>query len=208
MKKLLLSTALSLGLVAPALAQVNFVPQIGVNTANIRANTYSATAVKLVPVASATDIMCLNGSTSKNVHLRKVAISGRAGTAINTEFLLNLNHSLDTGGTSPTGLELPVPVPINPNDPAATATTTSYTANPTVNDTTPNLLFGQAITLATATGLLNGAPIWQSGTYDDFYDQGYDIPKAATVVQQICINLNGVSVSSGVVNITFVWTED
>ena len=208
MRKLLLSSAAVLGLCAPAFAQVNVVPQIGVNTANLRQNTYTATAVKLVPAASATDIMCLNGSTSKNVRLRQVAISGRAGTAINTEFLLNLNHSLDTGGTPATGLALPVAAPHNPNNPAATATLTAYTANPTVNDTTPNLLLGQAVTLATATGLLQGPPDYLAGSAIDFYNQGWDIPKAGTVVQQICVNLNGVSISSGVLDITFTWTEE
>ena len=99
MKNLLISTALLLGLATPALAQVNFVPQVGVINAVVKQNTYTATAVKLVPAASATDIMCLNGSTSKNIHLREVPISGRAGTAINTEVLVNLNHSLDTAGT-------------------------------------------------------------------------------------------------------------
>ena len=43
MKKLLLSTALMLGLMAPAIAQgVNTVPQVGLNIANLRQPTYSA----------------------------------------------------------------------------------------------------------------------------------------------------------------------
>ena len=210
--KLLKSTLLGLVagvlLASAALAQVNYVPQIGVASATIRQKTYSATSVALVPAASATDIFCINGSTSKTVKIRRFIISGTAGTAITTPILVNLNHSLDTGGTAATSLAAPVAVGYNPGNSTSTVNaTTAYTANPTVNDASPSLLaafaptFPVTTTAGTVTQILAGSSV-------DFYDQGLDIPIAATVVQQICLNLNGKSISSGLLNITAEWTEE
>jgi hypothetical protein len=87
MKKLL-SLALLLGLMAPALAQVNVVPQVGVNSNTITRATYSASAVGLVPAASGTDLFCISAGTSKNVSIKRITIGGTAGTAITTPFLI------------------------------------------------------------------------------------------------------------------------
>lgn len=207
LKKLLLAGVVALAS-ANAYAQgVNQVPQVGTISNILKRNTYSAISVGLVPAASATDIVCLNGSTSKNVHLRRVVLSGTAGTAITTPVVLKLNHSLDTGGTAATGLALPVAAPLNPNNPAATATLTSYTANPTVTDSTPNYLLAPAVSFGVTT-TVGEADVYTAGTSIDFFDQGWDIPKAATVTQQLCLNLNGVSISSGVLAISLEWTED
>ena len=205
MKKLLLSTALSLGLCAPAFAQVNVVPQIGQISSILKNPTYNASVIGLIPAASATDIFCLNASATKNVILHRVTVSGTAGTAITTPFLLNRHVSLDTGGTSPSsGLNMPVPVPNNPNDPAATATAVSYTANPTIVDTTPVLLRGPAISLAVTTSV--GRPYEMVfGTAVDMFEKGIWLAKNTT--QQLCVNLNGVSVTSGVLAINMEWTE-
>jgi hypothetical protein len=208
-KKLLsILTAMALGLYALtfAIAQVNVVPSPGLITAYLRAPTYSASSVALVPAASATDFWCLNGSTSKTISIREIIISGTAGTAITTPILVNLNHSLDTIGTPATGLALPVAAMYNTSNAAATATPTAWTANGTVNDATPNLLTVLTPTFQ-ATTTANIQTIEYFGTSVDNFNQGLDILKAATVVQQICLNLNGKSVSSGVLNITVVWTE-
>lgn len=207
MKKLiLLSAALVLGLIALAFAQVNSVPQVGVISGINRAQTYTASSVALVPAASATDFWCLNGSTSKNVSIRQITIAGTAGTAITTPVLVNLNHSLDTIGTPATGLALPVAVPLNTTNAAATATPTAWTANGTVNDATPNLLSVLVPTFQVTT-TANLQTIQYFGTSVDELNQGLDIVKAATVVQQICLNMNGKTVSTGLLNITVVWTE-
>ena len=219
MKKLLLAAASVLGLTPPililplpALAQNNpcattGVPQIGVICGVGAQNTYTATSVALVPAASATDVFCLNGSTSKTVSLRRVIFSGTAGTAITTPVLINLNHSLDTAGTPATGLALPVAAPLITTEPAATATVTAWTANGTVNDTAPNLLWGQAVPFPVTTTATNPITTVLAGTSVNWFDFSWDIPPASTVVQQICINLDGKSISSGVLNIGFEWTE-
>lgn len=208
MKKLLLSTALVLGLYAPAFAQtINQVPQVGTISAFQRQPTYSASGVAMVPAASATDFFCLNGSTSKTISVKLIIVGGTAGTAITTPVLVNLNHSLDTGGTANTGLALPVAAPMNANDPASTASLTSYSANPTVNDATPALL-GVITPTFQVTTTANIESVYEAPTQIDPLAKGWDIPPAGTVVKQLCLNLNGKTVTSGVVNVTFYWTEN
>jgi hypothetical protein len=216
MKRFFLLVALALGLAAPAttpahaqVCGVNTVPQIGVICAVVGQPTYTATAVLLAPASSATDIMCLNGSTTKTVSLRRVLISGTAATAITTPVLLNLNHSLDTAGTPATGLALPVAAPLNPSNAAATATVTAWTTNGTVNDTTPNLLWGQAVPFPVTTTATNPITQIEAGPGAvTLFSQSWDIPKAGTVVQQICINLDGKTIATGLLNITFEWAEN
>ena len=211
MKKLILLAALILGLLAPELAHAQCpginctVPQSGLAFI-ARARTYTASSVALVPAASATDFWCINGSTTKTVSIRQIVIAGSATTAITTPVLVNLNHSLDTAGTPATGLALPVAVPLNFSDSAATATVTAWTANGTVNDTTPNLMAVLTPTFQVTT-TANQQTQLLFGTSVDNFNKGIDIPPAGTVVQQVCLNMNGKSVSAGVINITVQWTE-
>jgi hypothetical protein len=210
-KKLILLAALALGLLVPSLALAQCpginctVPQSGLAFI-ARNRTYTASSVALVPAASATDFWCINGSTTKTVSIRQIVIAGTAGTAITTPVLVNLNHSLDTAGTPATGLALPVPVPVNSADSAATATTTAWTANGTVNDTTPSLVAVLTPTFQVTTSANQESQLL-FGTSVDNFNKGIDIPPAATVVQQVCLNMNGKSVSSGLLNITVQWTE-
>ena len=201
MKKLLL--ALLLGISSPALAQVNTVPQVGLITSVLRNPTYSAVSVGLVPAASATDIFCISGSATKSVAVRQIVISGTAGTAITTPVVLLRRVALDTGGTAATGLALPVAATNSSGDTAATAVLTAYTANPTINDSSPSLLQGPAVSFATTT-TANQPTILKSGTQVDLFTKGWDLHGAA---QQLCLNLNGASVSSGVLALSIQWTE-
>ncbi len=208
MKKSIFSLAALVLSSALASAQVNTVPQVGVNTSNTRANTYSSTMWGLVPASSATDFWCMNGSATRNIHLRRLYISGTAGTAINTVVYLKLNHSLDTGGTAATGNAAPVIAPNNPNNPTSTVSaSTAYTANPTVNDASPNQLVTFNVSFPTSSGLLVPTLV-QAGSSVDFYDQSWDIPKATTVVQQLCLNLNAATISTGSLTVSAEWTED
>ena len=207
MKKLLLSAAALLGLLAGAAdAQVNVVPQVGQINSIIRNPTYTASAVALVPAASATDIFCISPGTSKNISIRRIVIGGTAGTAVTTPFLLYRRVSLDTGGTAATGLALPVGVPNNSSDGATTATLTAYTANPTVVDSSPSLMGALTVDLPVTTAAGGGTEVSRDfGTNVDMFNKGLDLLKNTT--QQLCINLNGVSVSSGVLNISMTWQE-
>ena len=198
-----------LGLTAPAFAQINAVPQVGVISGLLTQPTYTATSVGLVPAASATDIFCINGSTSKNIHIKRFLISGTAGTAITTPLLIKYNKSLDTSGTAYSStLAMPVAKPLNPNDAASAINAVkAYSANPTVNDSTPVLLASISPSFAVTT-TANQPTQLKFGAGDGLLTRSIDIPKASTVVAQVCLNLNGVSISSGVLNISAEWTED
>jgi len=210
-KRFLLGSAALLMMGGLALSQINTVPQIGLITGVVGEPTYTATSVGLVPASSATDIFCINGSTSRNVHIRRFLISGTAGTAITTPILVNYNHSLDTGGTAySSGVQMPVAKPLNPNDATSTsAAVKAYSANPTVNDTGPVLLASISPTFAVTT---TANPVTQlifgPGVNGLGLDKSITIPKASAVVAQVCLNLNGASISSGVLNITAEWTEN
>lgn len=205
-RKLLLGTVAGFALVSAALAQ-NTVPQVGVNTATIREQTYTAVSLALVPAASATDVFCISGSSSKIVAIRKIVITGTAGTLVSLPFTLVRRTSLDTGGTAATGSAAPVASPHNSTNGAATATLIAYTANPTINDSSPRYLRSQILTLPTTAAGVTITPIWwHAGSQVDSYSQGFDIPAGSTA-QQYCVNLNGVSVSSGSLHISVTWSE-
>jgi hypothetical protein len=204
-KKLLLSTALLLGLCAPALAQVNTVPQVGLITGVLKNPTYSASAVGLVPGASATDIFCISPGTSKNIYINKVVVSGTAGTAITTPVTLIRRTVADTGGTPATSFALPVATPFILSDPASTATLISYTANPTL-DNAANAIVAAATVNFPVTASAGSQPYtFQFGTGSNMFNRSLILQKNTT--QQLCLGLFGVSVSSGVLTISMEWEE-
>lgn len=205
--KRFLSLILLLGLCTQAGAQVNVVPQIGVETAILKQKTYSAASVALVPAASATDIFCISGSSTLAVSIKRLSISGTAGTLVSAPFTLLRRASLDTGGTAATGAALPVATPHMSTDSAATATLTAYTANPTIVDASPLYLRSSYLTVPVTTAGTSIAPIlWQAGEMVGEFTKAFDIPKGTTT-QQYCVNLNGVSISSGLLHIDITWLE-
>jgi hypothetical protein len=209
-KKLLLSTAALLGLLTTASAQVNVVPQIGMNTSNLRNNTYTVSIFNLVPASTPTDMFCLSAGT-KNVHIRRIALSGTAGTLITTQVSLIKRATLDTGTAAVNPTYIGNIVPLNSTNPTATAVPVAYNStggNPTITDTTThaivratNVTFGVSGTTAAPADRL----VWEFGTAVDSYSQGADIPAGST--QQYCINLNATSISSGVLSGAIEWTE-
>ena len=203
MNRFFLSILVGMALGGVALSQVNVVPQVGLNTANLRQNTYGAISIGLVPAASATDIFCISGSATKAVTIRRVVLSGTAGTAVTTPVVFLRRVSLDTGGTAATSTALPVAGSFNSNSPAATAVLTAYTANPTIVDSSPTYLFAPAVSFPVTTTATE-ADEYNFGTSVDAYDMGLNLVGAA---QQLCLNLNGVSITSGVLAISIEWVE-
>lgn len=206
MKRILLVLALVGGLISPAFTQVNVVPQIGVESGIVKQSTYSAVSLGLVPAASATDIFCISGSTTKNISIKRISISGTAGTLVTAPFTLLRRTSLDTGGTAAVTTALPVGSANFSTDPAATAVLTAYTANPTIVDASP-LYFRSATLSLNTTAALVAAPrlVWEFGEAVSTFSRGLDILK--NTAQQVCINLNAVSVTSGLLNIDITWVE-
>lgn len=209
MKRLLLALAL-LGLASAAQAQciavggVNTVPQTGVAClSEPTVDSYAATGIGIVPAASATDIACLTGSATRIIRVQKIRVSGTAGTLINVPVMLMKHASANTGGTAATGTALPVPYALDSTDAAVSATATAYTANPTIADAAPGII-DAAILVLTATGTLAG----NTGVLFDYRAHNFsEAPTLRGIAQQICVNLNATSPSSGLVNVSFEWTE-
>lgn len=209
MKRTLLALGLLLGLAAPASAQcvtaagINTIPTPGQNCLfESIVNTFAATSVALVPAASATDIACITGSASTVVRVLSIKVGGTAGTAIATPVLITKHTSLNTGGTAATSTALPVPYRIDSTDNAPTATTTAYTANPTIADSSPGIVDGAIVTFPVVTG---GATSAAFSFTTHIYNEP---PTLRSASQQVCVNLNGVSVSTGSLTISFLWTEN
>ena len=211
MKRALVSLlALGLGF-GPALAQVNTVPQTGLTTGYLAKNTYTAAFVGLTPASSATDLICISGSATKTIRLQRIRLSGTAATLITAPFTILRRASLDSGGTAASTTANPANT-IQSMDPstypvsAATATLVSYTANPTINDTSPTYIDSASITLTgTATSTVIVPATFDFGVYIE------DLIAAPTLrgtAQQICVNLNSTSISTGLINGTIVWTEE
>ena len=206
-KYLLLSGALLLGLGVFASAQVNVVPSVGTISAVVKQNTYSAVSIGLVPASAATDIFCISGSATRSIGIKQITISGTAGTLVSLPLTLLHRAKLDTGGTAATTTALPVAFPLFSTEPAATATLTAYTANPTINDSSPGYVRTSVLSLNTTSALVSPAPLlWYAGEQLALFARSIDIPAGATT-EQYCVNANAVSVSSGVVNIDILWVE-
>lgn len=210
MKKLLLASGLALFWGAlPAQAQciavggINNVPQPGLVCASEPiAPTYAATAVGIVPAASATDIACLTGSATKIVRLQTVRVNG-SGTAISVPVLLKMNLVADTGGTATTGAAIPVPYAIDSTNVAVSATAVAYTANPTITGTAGILDSGNLGVVAATVG----AAVQPGGVTFDYSARSYNqAPILRGVAQQFCVNLNATT-PTALLNVSFKWTE-
>lgn len=208
MRYILFSILLLLGYISSAPAQpVNVVPQVGLTWGYAPKATYSAAFVGLVPAASATDVACIAGSASKTITLTKVELSGTAGTLVTLPVSLVRRAAADSGGTSAGTTANPANTITkhNAGNSAATATLIAYTANPTINDSAGTRFATKSLTLPTTTaGTVYVPAVFDFGQAQSL-QQGIVLRGAA---QQVCINLNGVSVSSGVLNGSFTWTEE
>lgn len=171
-----------------------------VNTDGQKA-TYSAAKQALVPVASATDIFTLTGSASKTIRITHLEVSGIATTILDTSVQVFIRTTADTGGTS----TAPAAIPHDQNSPAATATVAAYTANPTINDGTARLIRSQKVLFNLA------APTAGSESTRLVLDYGNRPSQAIVlrgVAQQLAVNLAGVSVAGGSLDLAVEWSEE
>lgn len=192
-------------------AQVNRVPQIGVvdsqgatqvNTAGLK-DTYVATVVGVAPASSATDVACLGGTSTRTVQLTRVTVSGTAGTLITLPVKIQKNALADSGGTG-AAASVVVRARMRSTSPGSGAVVTAYTANPTINDGAPGTVGVATLTLpVTSAGTSSSRAVFDWGLRG-----GERPPTLVGTAQQICVNLSGVSVSSGLVYVDFTWTEE
>jgi hypothetical protein len=208
--------ALALGLAlwpALALAQqpggtgVNTVPQAGVITGiNNQQSTYTAGFIGLVPPASATDTICIAGSSTKTIAVTRIQLSGTAGTLVTLPITLVRRASVDTGGTAASTTANPANniAKHDTNNGTATAVPIAYTAVPTIPDTSPTYLQTANLTLPVTTAGTSTVPLdWRFGNIAT----GEQPLILRGVTQQLCLNFNTISVSSGVLTGSLTWYE-
>jgi hypothetical protein len=207
--------ALALGaalLVAPAAAQVNTVPQTGVQTAYVAKTTYSSSFFGLVPVVtSGTDQVCISGSATKTVRVQRITIWGTTATAPQTVPLsLVRRASLDTGGTAAGTTANPgITTQIAKRDTstaAATAVLVSYTAAPTIVDSAPTYIDAQLLAMPIVTSVMSAVPV-------DFHfardtENLLQPPTLVGVAQQLCVNNAAALTNASAWNGSIVWTEE
>lgn len=211
MKKLLLSLGLLLAFATGANAQcvgqggVNNVPQPGV--ACVLENSvpsYHAAGAAIAIGTAPTDVACITGSATKVIRLKKVRISGTAGTAINVNLFLSKHTIANTGGTPATGTALPTASANDTQFPTATATLQAYTVNPTI-DVSSVFVNGATLFMPVTSTASGQSPLtfdWSTGAVAE------SPPVLRGIAQQYCVNLNGATApSSGLMNVEWVWTE-
>jgi len=164
---------------------------------NKQRNTYAAAVTDLVSVASATDIFTIYGSASKTIVVTQVEVTGTSASKTIVDVLLIKRSTANTGGTS----SAPTVVPLDSTNPAGTGTVLAYTANPTlgtavgtVHSNKLPLSVGATDSPQSVLLLFDGNSITQ-GVYLRGTGEG------------LCVNLNGASLSSPLLNIDVIWYE-
>ena len=175
---------------------VNQVGQIAVDTKPKRI-TFRANVAGLVPAASATDVFYINGSATKTVTVNRIYVTGSAGTAVAVPVQIIKRSAATSGGTCAAATN----VPLDSSDTAATAVVNSCTANPTLGAAVGTVA-SQSVFFSLSSAV-NAAP----GDFDFGKTNGKPLVLRG-VAEGLGVNLNAVSVSSGVLTVWIEWVEE
>lgn len=156
--------------------------------------TYSTT-FSVVPATAATDIFQLRGSASTTVEITKIVISGTQTTGGMANFIIAKRSTVNSGGTSSAS----VMVPHISSDAAATAVGAIYTANPTTGTLVGNIEI-LSIPLSAITGITNNI-------VERRFGQNSKPIILSGVAQALVLNLNGITLAGGSINIAVEFTE-
>lgn len=162
--------------------------------------TYSV-ATTFTPASNATDVLTLTGSSSKTIKIISVYAAYANSVTTTTTQVLNLirRSSANSGGTSASI----TPASLDTNNASATATCTSYTANPTTLGTT-------VATLSTIRqSALDSPSVPGNGLVFPFQVTQFGQPITLRGASDVlAVNMNGAVAASGTVTITIVFTEE
>lgn len=161
--------------------------------------TFSASAVALaLPQTAAGDAVCIFGSATKLVRLKRIAITGTDSTAQTVAATLVLRSAANTGGTSTT----PTVAPLDALNAAGSAVVRAYTVIPTPGAAIATVR-AQSIPLPAATAATQYPPVvW---TFGDNSSQ--DIVLRG-IAQGACLNFPAAFTTAGaVINVDVTWTE-
>lgn len=165
-----------------------------------KVNTYSSGFYDAVTTATNnTDLYTMIGSATKTVRILGITVTGNRTTSAAVDILLIKRSTASTGGTG-------FPIVLTPHDsanPAATTQPVIWTTSPTVLGTQVGgvVRVERMFLNAAATGISDKVQ-WTFGTN----------PAQAIVLrgaaQSLNINLNGVTIAGGSINIYITWTEE
>lgn len=159
--------------------------------------TYSASTLRLVTAALATDIFTITGSATKIIKIKKIRITATRSGNTTTDIALIKRSTANTGGTS----AVEASVPHDSASAAATAVVRSYTANPTVG--TP------VGTIRTQKQFINVIATRTSDVIEWNFGQDTSQPIVLRgVTQVLAINLLGVTVTTPSFDIFVEYTEE
>ena len=160
--------------------------------------TYSAAASGFTVAAAATDIFTITGSASKTIKVTRMSVtcSTTAGSGILARVQLIKRSTANTAGTSVNLIE----VPHDSTFAAATATTLSYTANPTLGTAVGTIRAERAA--FASTGLISSRINWEFGT------RGTKPIVLNGTSQVLAINLNATTVTGGICSADTEWVEE
>ena len=168
-----------------------------ISTEGVRA-TYSYSSQANTPAATPTDIFKIAGSATKTIRITRIAIGGIAGTAGWLKIALVRRSTAGSGGTATN----PTAMKHDTNDPAATATLTLYTANPTVG-TAVGTLHASRVFLPLVTVTSAPQTVWE---FTHRNEEGIVLRGTTDI---LCINGVGDTVpASGVLDIDVTWIEE
>jgi len=161
--------------------------------------TYSAAILGLQVASGTTDFFCVSGSASKVLIVKKIRFSGTASSTTQVGVQLDIRSSANTGGTSSTLTD----VPADTTNPAGTATVRAYTVNPSSLGTLVGMYGGLYYTFVATNS--NGVSVeFRELRFGEEEDQGMVLRGAA---QSACLNLNGASLSGGLLGANVEWRE-
>lgn len=167
---------------------------MGVDTINCKRG-YSCT-VPVTAAASATDVATLTGGAARLVLPKRVIITGIQTTGGQVEMFLIKRSAADTGGTTAAGTV----VPHDAAFPPSLATVLAYSANPGALGAAVGNLRRDRVMIPAAASVAIGGIEWVFG------DRSGEVALRG-IAQQLAVNLNGVTVAGGVLNVTFEWDE-
>ena len=157
-------------------------------------NTYSAALTGIVPATSATDIFTISGiSGSQHTRILRIEITATQTTAAVRDILLIKRTTANTGGTFTTATG------IGHAFFTATESIKGYTANPTALGT--GTLLRSSKVLIGPTTAEAGTIVWEFG---DTLGQPLILDLNT---DSICVNLNGVTYSGGLFDISVEFAE-
>lgn len=151
-----------------------------------------------IPQTGAMDAVCLIGSSSKVVRVKRLSISGVDATAQTVAVTMVKRSTANSGGTS----TAPTIGALDSINPAATAVVKAYTAAPTPG-TAVATLRAQSLALSAAATAVSPAVTWSF----DPSDMGQEIVLRGAA-ESVCLNFPAAFTTAGpTVNVDVTWTE-